>query len=210
MKLLDLYCGAGGAGKGYKDAGFDVTGIDIVKPSYYGGNRFVQGDALEYLWAHGTEYDLIHSSPPCQHYSQCKRLQDGVYEGAIEQTREVLQEIDKPYVIENVHNAPLIKPVELCGCMFPKMRTYRERLFECSFPVKHLGHNPHIAKTTKMGRKPKPDEFVYVVGNFSGVKEAHAAMRIGWMTNKELAEAIPPPYTQYIGEEFRRWAYSMT
>jgi DNA (cytosine-5)-methyltransferase 1 len=28
-KLLDLYCGAGGASKGYQRAGFYVVGVDI-------------------------------------------------------------------------------------------------------------------------------------------------------------------------------------
>lgn len=64
-KLLDLFCGAGGAGKGYMDAGFDVTGIDIAPQPDYPGT-FIQGDALAYLAAHGHEYDGVHGSPPCQ------------------------------------------------------------------------------------------------------------------------------------------------
>ena len=69
MRLLDLFCGAGGAAMGYHRAGFDdITGMDI-KPMPRYPFKFIQGDALEYLAAHGAEYDVIHASPPCQAYS---------------------------------------------------------------------------------------------------------------------------------------------
>ncbi|MFB6600730.1 methyltransferase domain-containing protein [Streptomyces diastaticus] len=73
-RLLDAFCCQGGAAKGYADAGFDVTGIDLNPQPRY-PYTFVQGDAVEYIRAHGHEYDAIHASPPCQHDSECQRIQ---------------------------------------------------------------------------------------------------------------------------------------
>ncbi len=67
-KLLDLFCGAGGAAVGYHRAGFDLVGMDIEPMPHY-PFEFHLADALEYLREHGAEYDAIHASPPCQHYS---------------------------------------------------------------------------------------------------------------------------------------------
>lgn len=59
-RLLDLFCGAGGAAMGYHRAGFEVVGVDIEAQPHY-PFRFQQGDALD--------YDVIHASPPRQAYS---------------------------------------------------------------------------------------------------------------------------------------------
>ena len=67
--LLDLFCCAGGAARGYQLAGFCVLGIDIKPQPHYAGCRFHQADALEYLAEHGAEFDVIHASPPCQAYA---------------------------------------------------------------------------------------------------------------------------------------------
>src|SRR5262245_25485587 len=67
-RLLDLVCWAGGAATGYHRAGFDVVGVDNRPRSNYPFD-LVQADALEYLAAHGREFDAIHASPPCQRFS---------------------------------------------------------------------------------------------------------------------------------------------
>ena len=67
-RLLDLFCGAGGAAVGYHRAGFEVVGVDI-KPQPHYPFEFHKGDALEFLWKHSHDYDAIHASPPCQAYS---------------------------------------------------------------------------------------------------------------------------------------------
>ncbi len=199
-KLLDLYCCGGGAGKGYELAGFDITGVDINQQPKY-PFEFVKGDAIEYLLKHGHEYDAIHASPPCQNNTSATKVHKAagkVYECFIERTREALIKIGKPYIIENTMDAPLISPVTLCGAMFG-LKTYRHRIFKSNISLKTPAHPAHVAKSTKMGRKPIDGEFIQVVGHFSGVKFAQDAMGISWLGQKELAQAIPPAYTEYLG-----------
>jgi DNA (cytosine-5)-methyltransferase 1 len=110
-----------------------------------------------------------------------------------------------PFVIENVPGAPLHMPYMLCGAMFPELRVYRHREFECSFPVWCMGHRSHAHPQVKMGRAPRDGDFIQVVGNFSGVEYARRAMGIDWMTRDELREAIPPAFTKHIGEQLRAY-----
>lgn len=203
--LLDLYCGAGGAGVGYWRAGFNVVGVDIVKQPRY-PFTFVQADALDVLRGQislGFPFVAVHASPPCECYSKTQRIRDYDYPALIAPTRELLTPLGVPYVIENVGDArpELIDPLMLCGAMFPELRVYRHRLFESSLALTVPQHPKHTAKQTKMGRWPKPDEFIHVVGNFSGVEYARAAMDIPWMGRDELKEAIPPAYTEFLGRQ---------
>ncbi|MEI6305961.1 MAG: SAM-dependent methyltransferase, partial [Deltaproteobacteria bacterium] len=110
----------------------------------------------------------------------------------------------KPYVIENVVGAPLENPVMLCGAMFPGLTVYRHRLFESNFPLNVPAHPDHVVPLRKMGRPPLAGEFMHVVGNFSGVARAKEAMGISWMVRDGLREAIPPAYTQFIGEQMKQ------
>src|SRR5437763_12691125 len=75
-RLLDLFCGAGGAAVGYHRAGFDVVGVDI-KPQPHYPFEFHQGDALEPMY--GGCFDAIHASPPCQAYSNLRHRTGGEY-----------------------------------------------------------------------------------------------------------------------------------
>ena len=182
---------------GYARAGFEVVGVDIIPQPHYPFG-FHQGDALEFLREHGHMFDAIHASPPCQAYSETRKIQSNDHPELIPPTRMALQQIGLPWVIENVPGSPLIDPVELCGAMFG-LRTYRHRLFETSFPVTIPPHPKHGAPQAKMGRPPREGEFIHVVGNFSGVEYAKTAMGIDWMNRNEMAQAIPPTYTEYIG-----------
>lgn len=202
MRLLDLYCCGGGAGFGYEQAGFEVTGVDLYPQPKHRG-EFVQSDAIEYALKHGHEYDVIHASPPCQAYSMSSmqfRKSGKEYPDLIAPTRAALMLIGKPYVIENVPGSPLINPIELCGSMFG-MRTYRHRLFECSIAIEPPPHPEHKARSAKMGRPPADDEFIQYVGHFPGVGLVQEMTGLHWLGQKELAQSIPPQYTKFIGEK---------
>lgn len=201
-KLLDLYCCGGGAGYGYEQAGFNVTGVDIEPQDKHRG-RFIQSDAIEFVRKYGHLYDVIHASPPCQQYTKSTkqfRKTGKRYDELIELTRQELIKTGKPYIIENVPDSPLINPIELCGAMFG-LRTYRHRLFESNMNLVAPLHPVHDAKNTKMGRKPAQGEFIQYVGHFSGVKEVQEMTGLYWLGQYELAQSIPPQYTKFLGEQ---------
>jgi len=199
MRILDLFCCAGGAGMGYHRAGFEVVGVDIApQPNY--PFEFHQGDALKFLLEHHHEFDAFHASPPCQAFTNAQKLQGNSHPDFITATRAAFELIGKPYVIENVPGSPVRPDLELCGAMF-ELQTYRHRLFESNVPLEAPAHPEHRARVTKMGRPPQPDEFMHVVGNFSGVARAREAMDMPWATRDELREAIPPAYAEHIGRQ---------
>ena len=200
MKLLDLFCGAGGAAMGYYRAGFNhIVGVDIVdQPNY--PFVFERGDALEYVTQHGHEFDVIHASPPCQAYSmagQQWRKEGREYPDLVAEIRQLLIETGKLYVIENVPGAPLINPTILNGAFFG-MNLRRTRWFETSFEIPFF-LIPQGKKPVKMGRSVKAGDVIQPVGHFSGVAYAGEQMEIDWMNQAELAQAIPPAYTEFIG-----------
>ncbi len=211
-RLLDLFCGAGGCTKGYQRAGFHVTGVDINPQPRYCGEVFVQGDALAYLAEHGHKFNAIHASPPCQAYSVTKGLSSRNHPEMVPQTRELLKAIGKPWVIENVPGAPLINALLLCGTMFG-LDVIRHRLFECSRPIyfppamcAHAGKtgNTRVMRAQGITRCPSQADgyrFVTVAGKSYLVEEGRRAMGIEWMTQKELSQAIPPAYTEFIGQQ---------
>ena len=206
MKLLDLYCKAGGASKGYADAGFEVIGIDIKKQKRY-PYTFIQADCLEVLkdLDYLRTFDVIATSPPCQTHSATKHLR--VAQGKttdkvdlIPQTRQALIASGKPYVIENVPGAPLINPVQFCGSYFG-LKVRRHRLFESNLPIIGSG-----CKHKEQGRPvgiygSMRDEIPGGGHTAKTIEQAREAMGIDWMIWGELVEAIPPVYTYEIGKQ---------
>ena len=198
MRLLDLFCGAGGAAMGYHRAGFEVTGVDN-KPQPNYPFEFVLGDALEYVTEHGAEFDVIHASPPCQAYSEMQKIHNNISEHPqlIEPIRESLIKSGKIYIIENVKNAPLINPIILCGTYFG-LNIARHRLFESNFDLFTLWpvcNHQGLYSKWRWEDKTKPE-------NWRGEREKLSeAMGIDWfMTRPEVREAIPPAYTEFIGK----------
>jgi DNA (cytosine-5)-methyltransferase 1 len=208
-RLLDLFCGAGGAGMGYYQAGFYVIGVDLkVQPRY--PFEFIRGDALEYLRKHGHEFDAIHASPPCQRYSVASKSHNGnagAHPDLVPPTREALQQTGLPWIIENVMGAPLKNPAVLCGTMFSGLRVIRHRQFESNIILTVPNKcGPHPLCYTVDKRKPHYGQlddmtaFVMVNGGGNCSKNAAAdAMGIDWMTKDELNDAIPPAYTEFLG-----------
>lgn len=205
-RLLDLFCGAGGATAGYQTAGFEVIGVDIKPQFDYIGEMHIQGDALEWLGKIGHKFDAIHASPPCQ--ASCT-LTKGTNKGReyinlIPQTRELLDAIGKPYVIENVQGSDLRRDYTLCGEMFG-LGVLRHRYFEVSgFAADPPAHKPHRGPVRGWNHgvyRDGPYLQVYGAGGGKGsVQEWQKAMGIDWTSDrKALAEAIPPAYTQLIG-----------
>jgi DNA (cytosine-5)-methyltransferase 1 len=213
LKLLDLFCGGGGASMGYHQAGFDVVGVDIQAQPHY-PFKFIQSDALEYLASHANEYDVIHASPPCQGYTELKSVwqNDPTYAARhprmIPRVRDMLQSLGKPYIIENVKGAAreLNAYVVLCGYIFG-LKTYRHRYFEISPFILVPSHLKHPEKCPPSGRgRSEKFGMISVTGNGGApnlgmpyLEYARGAMGIDWMNRHELSEAIPPAYTQYIG-----------
>lgn len=213
-KLIDFCCCQGGASAGYVAAGFDVYGIDIVgQPKY--PYPFLRANAIEALvwliegngfrfsngeFLHLDDFAAAHGSPPCQAHTLAQRIQKNDHPDLIEPMRFLFEQTGMPWIIENVPGSPLRDPVELCGAMFG-LRTYRHRLFESSVPLTAPAHPIHTAKTTKMGRAPKPGEFMHIVGNFSGAQQGREAMGMPWASRDGLREAIPPAYTEHVGRQ---------
>ena len=194
MRLLDLFCGAGGAAMGYYRAGFDdITGVDIApQPNYL--FEFVLGDALEYVMQHGAEFDVIHASPPCQAYSMMQNIHKNahLHPDLIEPTRQALIETGKPYVIENVFRAPLNGILMLCGTMFG-LPINRHRWFESNMDI--------FALMPPCNHENLYDPW-HGEGSLGQREKLAEAMGIDWfMTRPEVREAIPPAYTEFIGRQ---------
>lgn len=204
-RLLDLFCGQGGAGWGYHLAGFDVTGVDIrPMPLHPAPMTFIHADALDHLRVHGHEYDAIHASPPCRAYTNARHSAPRRYThpDLVGPVREALKATGRPYVIENVPGAPLHDPVLLCGAMFG-LQTYRHRLLEASWGLAaHVPSHPaHEARTARMGRPAGPGEFHSFVGNFSGLEQAREVMQMPWANQDGIRQAVPPAYTRWVGKQ---------
>ncbi len=194
--LLDLFCGAGGCAVGYARAGFEVVGVDLVAQPRY-PYRFIQADALTFPL---SGFDVIHASPPCQLYSVTWPLWHRDYPDVLPLVRERLWASGKPFLLENVVGAPLPGAILLCGSMFG-LDVLRHRLFESNVLLFAPGNCQHRG-TVKEG------QYVSVFGkggNGYTKERGSQAMGIDWMTVRELSQAIPLVYTEWLGRQVMRF-----
>jgi len=219
MRLLDLFSGAGGCARGYAAAGFQVFGVDTnsarLRHYPYPHHR---GDALEYAAAHGREFDVIHASPPCQLYSVSHNAHTKRHPDLLPQTRALLRDIGRPYVIENVPGSPMPDAMVLCGTMFNLTATdldgvtvylRRHRLFESSeflwppnvclcIAFRNLGYR--CAGVYGNGSET-PDDAHARQGGYTPRPTVQRVLMGLDLPRDHLNQAIPPAYTKYIGEQ---------
>jgi DNA (cytosine-5)-methyltransferase 1 len=197
-RLLDLFCGAGGAGMGYSRAGFEVVGVDIAPQKHY-PFEFHQADAMTYPL---EGFDAIHASPPCQDHMRTPHPNVHGTAWMLAATRARLLEV--PWVIENVPGAPLRADFRICGCQVG-LALRRERWFETNwaeigFDRPHLHEGP-VVSVVGHGT---PSWVRAQLGFNPSIADYRAAMGIDWMNRDELSQAIPPAYTEFIGHQLRR------
>ena len=234
-KLLDLFCGAGGCSVGYERAGFECVGVDFIDQPIYpykfikadALEILAQTDFL-------AQFDIIHASPPCQGYSKItpKSIKADKPDllGAV---RTLLINSGKPFVIENVatkdtKKAGLQANLILLATLFPDLRVLRERHFELSKHIKNYCPQPALPKPVgsvisgdyltcagsgycraEMHKyKGKLKDFLHL----TLFQNREIAMGINWICEgklidrmKQLNNAIPPQYTQYIGDNIIRY-----
>ena len=210
MRLLDLFCGAGGCSVGYARAGFDVVGVDkLAHPDY--PFELIVADALDILvdWKFLDTFDVIHASPPCQHYSQITGVTGNRedHPDLVPPVRDLLAYWGGPYVMENVVGAPLADAITLCGKAMGLRHLKRHRLFESNVWLMSPGcacdrgpvYGVYGDHGDKNPPRPHPDGHKRW-GKARDVAHAQEVMGIDWMTTwDDLADAIPPAYTEFIG-----------
>lgn len=207
-RLLDLFCCQGGAAMGYHRAGFDVVGVDIVPQPRY-PFEFHQADALEYVAEHGQEFDAIHASPPCQAHSTITPDRSK-HVDLIAPTRDLLERLSIPWVMENVEGARRVlhAPMRLCGSSFGlgvrRHRYFESNIWLTSLPCRHAeqaevygvygdhGEDSHLYRHSdgsSRGMRARSTE------------HARALMGMPWADWHGCAQAIPPAYTEFIGAQ---------
>jgi DNA (cytosine-5)-methyltransferase 1 len=202
-RLLDLFCGAGGAAVGYHRAGFDVVGVD-VRPQPRYPFPFHQADAMTFPL---DGFDAIHASPPCQAFTAAQPINGRDHVDLLTPTRVRLAGWGERWVIENVPGAPMRPDMQLCGATFG-LAVQRHRWFEFGWPLFVLQHpcghvwpgGRPVGVYGHTGTSATFDATARGSGNHGWlVADWRRAMDIEWMTRDELAQAIPPAYTEHVG-----------
>jgi DNA (cytosine-5)-methyltransferase 1 len=213
-RLLDLFCGAGGAAMGYHLAGFEVVGVDIEPQPHY-PFEIHQADAMTFPL---DGFDAIHASPPCQEYSVSRHLRNirphETKPMLIAPIRMRLEQSGIPWIIENVAFSDLPDALILCGSMFG-LPIRRHRWFSSShllFAPGGCHHtesciNPIGGKVRGYGTLASKTIYIDAKGrtrkreSYLKLAVGQRAMEIDWMTMGELSQAIPPAYTEWTGRQ---------
>lgn len=207
MKLLDLFSCCGGISKGYHNCGFECTGVDINDDHRYPYN-FIHADVFKLPLSFFEKFDLIHASPPCQHYTWATKKADrNKHPDLVEKTRHLLKKTGKPFIIENVVGAPVRKDLILCGEMFG-LRVLRHRIFEIEGFTVLSPHHPKHRDTIINSSGRKRSYYASIAGHGGesysyNINDWKKAIGIDWVNDKKhLTQMIPPKYSEYIGKFF--------
>lgn len=205
MRILDLFCGEGGASMGLHRAfpNAEITGVDNKKMARY-PFTFVHADAMTYPL---DGYDFIWASPPCQRYSRMFNMPQhrADHPDLVDAIRQRLLLSGAAYCIENVEGSPVRRDYMLCGSMFglkssEERQLRRHRVFEVSFtPQTQLKCN-HQGKAVGVyghGRAGHEDQR----HRTAAAAEAKVLLGIDWMCRDAMAQAVPPAYSEFIGRE---------
>lgn len=223
MRVLDLFCCAGGATRGYQLAGAHVTGVDLVRHRRYVGDAFIEADCLgiDPEWI-AANFDAVHASPKCQGLTELNNDKSR-HENQIPATRALLIASGLPYVLENVRAARphLVRPIDLTGTMFDchmvtstgqRFDLERTRLFEVNWPLTapfDPGARHPIANVFGGHVRCRSGDYRTGKGtgrtvDFPGEDRpalAKALMGMPWASMNELSEAVPPAMTEFIGRQ---------
>lgn len=210
MKICDLFCCAGGASMGLHRAfpGAEIVGVDIKAQPHY-PFKFIQADALTFPL---EGFDFVWASPPCQGYCNFNSLNKKEHPLLIDNIRKRLQLTNALWVIENVGGAKrhLKNPIRLCGSMFG-LRVRRHRYFESNIFMMQPACDHSIKGGIAVYGDHPEDCYVH---RRNGIKTTHfrraasidvasLAMDIDWMDWNEIREAIPPAYSEWIGNQLK-------
>lgn len=200
MRLLDLFCGAGGAAMGYHRAGFEVVGVDMDPQPHY-PFEFHQADAMTYPL---DGFDVIHASPPCQDHSVLSsRTPEHGTGWMLDAIVGRLKASGAVWVVENVPGAPMPGAIVLCGSQFG-LKVRRHRLFLSNVTLTRpacdhatQGQTVDVTGHGMAGRTHRKRKAMGLPLDTQA--DRRAAMGIDWMNRTELAQAIPPAYTEHLG-----------
>jgi DNA (cytosine-5)-methyltransferase 1 len=211
-RALDLFCGGGGCSVGYVRAGFDeVHGVDVAVQQQYPFFSVEQASAFDVLAdvAFCRSFDFIHASPPCKDWTSLAKLTGGDGSGwMLEATRDALERIGVPYVIENVVGAPLRDPVMLCGSMFGlglgDRVVKRHRLFESNMPL--TAPADACSGRPVVGVYGTGGAWTRIAPGGGGVKvsgaDAARALGVDWTDHQPvLSQMVPPAFTEFLGRQ---------
>ncbi|MER6428446.1 class I SAM-dependent methyltransferase [Streptomyces sp900105245] len=214
LLILDAFCCIGGATEGYRRAfpGCHITGVDIQAQPDYRGDAFHQGDAVDFIRAHGYRFDFIHASCPCQGEgaptkgtNRARNAAIGrTYPRLITPTRAALEATGRPDVIENVPGSEVRKDLRLCGEQFG-LSVLMHRYFELGRWTTAQPAHPRHRGRVRGWRHGEYHDGPYVAaygqgGGKATVEEIRTAKGIDWSRDHlRLREALPPAYTEWIG-----------
>lgn len=230
-RALDLFCCAGGTCAGLIQAGFEVWGVDIDPrcERFYPGHFIcddvfklasrVELDGKRFL---DRYFDFVWASPKCQHFSAMTRIRGKAenHPNQIPATRELLDKLGHPYVIENVPEAreSMHADLELCGLMFGQ-RLYRHRIFEIhGFPVVQPRHVEHagqqefsvVGRLVSTKRNGGPERYQRMKAAWpEAMGITHIPLNVNMTDGQNMfSQAVPPCFSKYIAEQFMKWRAS--